>query len=443
MARKFLISRIALAVALSGGMAVAMVPAAASAKDAKKADAAKYSDAFIKAAGPIEKAVNAATAALPQGAGPDAFPAAKSSIDTALGGNGKAAMEAAIPSATTPDDKLALGQLIRTYGVLAQDLAFKQSGVQMMIASGKIPATSAGSTYFDAGVNAFNLKDYANAATYLKQAKDAGYQDPQGQLDMILAESYKRGNNPEAAMAMAKADIDAARAKGVAPSESSLRSVLQQAYNAKQLDASAEYAGLLVQYYPRDETWNISTSIVRQLGSFDKSDNLDLMRLMFISGGMKDKRDYFEYLEDADPRAYPGEALKVMDQGLAKGLLTQAEVGADRANSASRVPADKASLPATERDALKPGATAAQVMTAADVFLSYSQYDKAEELFKAALAKPGVDANKANLRLGMAQAMQGKNAEAQATLAKVTDKRSSIAKLWSAYAAGKGARPAA
>lgn len=437
MARKFLISRIALAVALGGGMAVAMAPVV-SAKEAKPKSDAKYSDAFIKAAGPIEKAINAATTALPQGAGADAFPAAKSSIDTALGGNGKAAIEAAMPSATTPDDKLAMGQFARTYGVLSQDLAFKQQGVVMMIQSGKLPATSTGATYFDAGVNAFNLKDYATAATYLKQAKDAGYQDPQGQLDLILSESYKRGGNAGAAMDMAKADIEAAKAKGEKPSESALRQVLQEAYNAKQLDTSANYAAMLAQYYPSDNSWNISTSIVRQLGSFEKSDNLDLMRLMFASGGMKDKRDYYEYLENADPRAYPGEGLRVMDQGLAKGLLTQAEVGADRSNAASRVAADKASLPAAERDALKPTATAAQVMGSADVFLSYAQYDKAEQLFKVALGKPGVDANKANLRLGMAQAMQGKTAEAQASLAKVTDKRSSIAKLWSAYAASKG-----
>ncbi len=437
MARKFLISRIALAVALGGGMAVAVAPVA-SAKEAKPKSDAKYSDAFIKAAGPIEKAINAATTSLPQGAGADAFPAAKSSIDTALGGNGKSAIETAIPSATTPDDKLAMGQFVRTYGVLSQDLAFKQRGVTMMIESGKLPAASMGATYFDAGVNAFNLKDYTTAATYLKQAKDAGYQDPQNQLDLILSESYKRGNNPAAAMDMAKAEVEAAKAKGVAPSETSIRNVLQQAYTAKQLDASADYAAMLVQYYPSAATWNISTSIVRQLGSFEKSDNLDLMRLMFITGGMKDKRDYFEYLSNADPRAYPGEALKVMDAGLAKGMLTQAEVGQDRASSATRIAADKASFAATERDATKPGATAAQIMSAADVFLSYEQYAKAEQLFQTALTKPGVDTNKANLRLGMAQAMQGKTAEAKASLAKVTDKRSSIAKLWAAYAASKG-----
>lgn len=440
MARKFLISRVALAVALGGGMAVAMAPVA-SAKEAKKSES-KYSEAFIKAAGPIEKAINAATAAIPQGAGADAFPAAKASIDTALGGNGKAAIEAALPSATTPDDKMAMGQFARTYGVLSQDLAFKQKGVLLMIESGKVPAASLPATYFDAGVNAFNLKDYATAATYVKQAKDAGYQDPQNQLDLILSESYKRGGNPQAAMDMAKAEVDGAKAKGVAPSETSIRNVLQAAYTAKQLDASADYAAMLAQYYPRNDTWNISASIVRQLGSFEKSDNLDLMRLMFVTGGMKDKRDYYEYLENADPRAYPGEALKVMDQGLAKGLLTQAEIGADRTNAASRVTGDKASLAATERDAQKPGATAAQIMGAADVLLSYEQYAKVEALLQSALTKPGVDANKANLRLGMAQAMQGKVAEAQATLAKVTDKRSSIAKLWSAYAATKG-KPAA
>src|SRR5690606_5920624 len=108
-----------------------------------------------------------------------------------------------------------------------------------------------------------------------------------------------------------------------------------------------EYAALLGQYYP--SSWGTSISVVRQLSSLPRDQNLDLMRLMFVTGGMAEKRDYFEYIENVDPRAFPGEAVKVMQDGLAKGKLTQAEVGADLSNSQGRVAGDKASLPATER----------------------------------------------------------------------------------------------
>lgn len=436
MARKFLISRIALAVALSSGLAgFAASPALAAKKE--KAPAASYSDGFRKAAGPIQEAMNAATSSLPSPAKPEDYAAAKAKIDAALGGDGKAAFEAAAASATTPDDKLAMGSMLRNYGLLSQDLATKQQGNVMLLESGKLEAAQAGPSNYDAGITAYQLKDYANAAKYLKAAKDLGFQDPNNQLDLILADSYKRNNNPEAALAMSKQEIEDAKARGVAPSENALRAALQSTYTAKQLAPSADYAALLAQYYP--ETWNVAISVVRQLAALPNQENLDLMRLMFVTNAMTEKRDYAEYLDNVDPRAYPGEALKVMNDGLAKGKLTNADLGDEKANTSARVAGDKASLPSVEKDAMKPGATVAAVTSAADVFLSYDQYAKAETLYAKAMGMPGVDANKVALRLGMAQAMQGKYADAEASLAKVTGTRQPVAKLWSAYAKGKAA----
>lgn len=435
MARKFLVSRVALAVALSSGLAIgAATPAMAAKKE--KAAAGKFSPEFIKSAQPIQKAMEAAQAKLPaSGQQPSDLAAAKQAFDAAIGGDGKAAFEAAVPTATTPDDKNALGSMMRNYGILSQDAALKQRGNMMLLESGKLDAAAIGSTNFDAGVTAYQQKDYSNAAKYLKAAKDAGYQDPQNQLDLILADAYKRNNNPEAALAMAKSDVEAAKARGQAPSEGALRNVLQQTYTAKQLAPSTEYAAMLGQYYPN--TWNTAISVVRQLASLPRDQNLDLMRLMFVTGAMNEKRDYLEYIENVDPRAFPGEAVKVMNDGIAKGKLTTAEVGEDKRNAEGRIAGDKASLTATERDANKAGATGATVVAAGDVFLSYDQPAKAETFYTKALTMPGVDTNKVALRLGMSQALTGKYAEAESNFAKVTGTRQPVAKLWSAYAKSK------
>ena len=125
MARKFVVSRVALALALSTGMAVAVAPPAM-AKKKEKAEGSQFSEEFRKAAAPIEQAMTEATKSLPAGAGDADYAAAKTQIDTALGGDGKATFEAAVSTATTPDDKMALGQLMRNYGILAKDLPFKQ-----------------------------------------------------------------------------------------------------------------------------------------------------------------------------------------------------------------------------------------------------------------------------------------------------------------------------
>ncbi|WP_159982191.1 MULTISPECIES: hypothetical protein [unclassified Novosphingobium] len=441
MARKFLVSRAALAIALSSGLAVAVsTPAMAAKKEKKEAAGGKFSPEFVKVAQPLQKAMEAAVAALGGQQTPEAMATAKQAFDTAAGGDGKAAFQAAVPAATTPDDKNALGSMMRNFGIISKDLALKQQGNMMLLESGKLDAAALGTTNYDSGITAYQLKDYANAAKYLKAAKDGGFADSSGQLDLVLADSYKRNNNPEAALQMAKDDVAAAQAKGTAPSETALRNVLQQTYTAKQLAPSTEYAALLGQYYP--SSWGTSISVVRQLSSLPRDQNLDLMRLMFVTGGMAEKRDYFEYIENVDPRAFPGEAVKVMQDGLAKGKLTQAEVGADLSNSQGRVAGDKASLPATERDANKPGATAATVVAAGDVFLSYDQPAKAETFYAKAISMPGVDANKVALRLGMSQTLSGKYADAQTNFAKVTGTRQPVAKLWSAYAKSKSA-PAA
>lgn len=440
MARKFLVSRIALAVALSSGLTViAAQPALAAKKE--KAPAANFSEAFRKAAGPIEKAMTDATSKLPANAGPSDYAAAKAQIDAALGGNGKAAFEAVVPSATTPDDKQALGSMLRNYGILAQDMGLKQQGNVLMLDSGKLPADTVGKVNFDAGVTAYQMKDWANAAKYVKAAKDAGYVDPNGQLDLILADSYKRSGNTGAAIQIAKDDIAAAQAKGVAPSETSLRNALQESYSAKQLAASTDFAAMLGQYYPA--TWNVAIGVVGQLAALPREQDIDLMRLKYLTGAMAEKRDYFLYLEDVDPRAYPGEALKIINDGIAKGKLTAAEIAQDKANTSARVGADKASLPATATAASKPTASVGGVTGAGDVFLSYDDPAQAETFYAKALAMPGADASKVALRLGMAQALQGKYAEAQANFAKVTGTRVPVAKLWSAYAKSKLAPAAA
>ncbi|MCT2399575.1 hypothetical protein [Novosphingobium mangrovi (ex Huang et al. 2023)] len=440
MARKFLGSRIALAIALSSGLAVAVAPPAM-AKKKEKAAAPQFSDEFRKAAAPIEKAMTDATKKLPAGAGPNEYAAAQAEIDAALGGDGKAAFEAAVPAATTPDDKHALGSFMRNYGILAKDLAFKQKGNLLMLESGKLSPESVGAINFDSGVTAYQLKDWANAAKYLRAAKAVGYQDPNNQLDMILVDAYKRSGNTEAVLQMADEEIAAAQASGTAPSETTLRNALQQTYSAKQVGPSAKYASLLGRYYPA--AWGVAISVVGQIAALPREQDIDLMRLKYLTKSMTEKADYFTYLEDVDPRAYPGEALKIINDGLAKGVLTEREIEADKTNTSSRVAQDKASLPSVASDANKAGAKVGVVVGAGDVFLSYDQPAQAETFYAKALGMPGVDVDKATLRLAMAQALQGKYTEAEANFAKVKGSRIPVAQMWTGYVQSKAAPVAA
>lgn len=211
------------------------------------------------------------------------------------------------------------------------------------------------------------------------------------------------------------------------------------AYKAKLYDAAAKFGLGLVEAYPSTDNWADAIGLARTAGKFQAQETLDLMRLMERTKSFRDTSDFAEYLQAADARRSPAEVLKVLDEGLAAGKLQASDVfvSDNRTVAQARLAADKASLPALERDANAPTATVATIVAAGDAFLSYDQAAKAEGFFTKALTKPGVDADRALTRLGIAQLDQGKTAEAQATFAKVGGVRKPIAQLWSVYAGQK------
>lgn len=445
MALRHKISRLAMAAALTAGVVTLSVsaPAVAAQKSAK----IEFSKGFSQAAAELDKslstassnpAVTAANAKAKAAKTPAEKAAAAAEVDSALGG-AKAKLDASAAAATTPGDKLKLGEMTLNYGTLTADPAIQHKGLVGMLDSGLMEPAKVGQIQYHAGISAYQAADYASAATYLKMAKDSGYNDGQGLLDQVLADSYKRTGNSAAAMQMVQQEIASAKANGTTPSETSIRSALQAAYDAKQLGAATELAAMLGQYYPSPTSWNSSISVVRALTSLPGQDNLDLMRLMARTNSMTNKRDYIEYVENADPRRLPGETIKILDAGVAAGKLTPAEVAESKQMASSRLAADKASLPGLAKSGTAASSTAAASMGAGDALLSYGESAEAEAVYKAALTKSGVDKDRALVRMGIAQLDQGKTAEAKSTFAQVGGTRAPTAKLWTAYIDSKSA----
>jgi hypothetical protein len=449
-----LLTRTALGLALSLGVATGgLIAQPALAKSS--APKISYSPAYQKAAAALDKTLGEASknadvqAAMQQvrtarqQKNDAAASAAIAQVEAALGGDFRAKLDAAAAVASTPGDKLKQGEMTRTYGVLIDDVGLQNAGLVLMLDSGAVGPEILGKVQWLAGVTAYQKHDYAAAAKYIQQAKDGGFTDPQ--LEAVLSDAYKRSNNPEAALANAQRDIEAARAAGTKPSETSIRTALQAAYDSKQKGAAIDLSVLLVQDYPSANAWNSAIHVVMAEGGYQQQEALDLLRLMARTNAFTDQRDYAEYLQILDARRFPGEALKVVDAGVASGKLPASSTVATeaRATASSRVAADRASLPSLEKEARGGKASAAVVMGAADAFLSYGEAAKAEALYTIALTKPGIETERALTRLGIAQADQGKAAEAQATFAKIQGPRKALAQLWSAYAAQKASGGAA
>lgn len=343
-------------------------------------------------------------------------------------------VEAAFAAATTPDDKFVAGQLGLTLGQLSLDKKFQRRGLQSMIDSGKVSAADMGKFNYYVGGLAFDMRDYAGARAAFQAAMAAGYTE--GGIDALLADAYISDNQAAEGLKVLNAAIDK---RGAAAPEDWIRKGIVTAYKAKLANEAVGFSTKLVQGYPDKENWALAIAVVRDMVQFQNQEQLDLMRLMERTGSWSESRDYFEYIQAADPRRLPAEALKIIDLGVASGKLQASDVSVSDARSvaAGRVAADKASLAGLERDARAANATAATAMAGGDAYLSYGQAAKAEELYQIALSKPGADTPRLLTRLGIAQTDLGKTAEAQATFAKVTGLRAPIAALWSAYAKNK------
>lgn len=419
--RAKLFSRTALGAALAfgtiAGGTLVSDPAHA-ARERSSAPKLNLSKGFIAVAGPTQKAIDD----LPEG---DA------------GTQAKAQLEQAFAAVTNDDDKFMAGSLAVNLGGKLKDAALQRRGVKAMIESGKADSATLPKLLTAAGQLAYQAKEYPEAIQFLQQAIDSGVSDPN--LMAMLGESYISGNQLDKGLGIFESAIKNGRASGSLAPEGWYRRGLLAAYNGKNLERATQFGAMLIQDHPQPQNVGIAATIVRELGGFAGQETLDLMRLMGRTNSYAEERDYIEYIQAADPRRLPGEVLKVIETGVAAGKLNASDtfVADARTQASGRLAQDKSSLASYENDARAASASEATVTGAADALLSYGEAAKAEDLYKIALSKPGGDAARVLTRLGIAQVDQGKHAAAQETFAKVTGKRAPIARLWSAYAAGK------
>lgn len=422
MARSCVAAALALGVTGAG-----MVAAPAMAKEAAAPKPSNSPD-FVKAAGPLQKDINALLAMRGK-ATPEQLKAAAVPLVPRV-----VALDAALK---TPLDLLIGGDWQRQIGNYAGDDALTMKGLDHMIASGQLEPATLAQVQVMRGQYAYVAKDYPKAIELLGPAATAPGIDEMSVR--MLVDSYARQNQAAQGLDVLQKAIAAQQAAGKPVPESWYTTGLGMAFNAKAFEAAGRFSSGLVASYPSTKNWSGAISVVRLAGSYQPQESLDLFRLMDRTNSFSEGNEYLDYVTAADARRAPGEVLRIIGKALSSGKVsaTDSYLNESRTLANSRLTADKASLPGAAAAAKAPGASAAVVMGTADAFLSYDQPAEAEALYTIALTKPGVDANRALTRLGIAQADQGKTAEAQATFAKVAGARKAIADLWSIYAAQK------
>lgn len=412
------LSPIALAAVASLGVVSISAPAMAQKKDKKEqaAPKANYSKGFVAAYKPVETILNSPT--------PD-YAAAK------------AALPGVVAASETPDDKMATGRMMLSIGQKQSDQALALQGIEMMLASGRADAKMQGQFNFVGGQLAFNAKDYAKARTMTEAAIAAGYNenDPQA----FLAETYFANKQYAEGLKVLNDAIAARKAAGQPVSETWVKRGLSVAYQNKLNADARRWSTLYASEFPSQTSWGDAIAIVVNTESYQSPEMLDLLRLARRTNTLRSKAMVLEYVDAADPRKLPNEVAQVLDAGVAAKLIDNniQMVKDARTVVATRVAADAKELPALQRDANAAGAKLVTVMAAADTLLSYGKYAEAEALYAKAAAMPGANTPLIHTRQGIAQAEQGKYAEAQASFGKVQGNRQAIANLWSLYASQK------
>ena len=443
-------SRAALAVALASSAAIGMtaVPSAAVAQskktNEKPAPKTDYSKPFIAAAGPLEKAVSdlqadaTAKPLLDQAKTADSasLPGIQAQIDAKMGG-AKAMLASAQAAASTPDDKLAAGQIALNVGNALNDPALQREGLQQMLATGKVAPEKQGQFNFYVGSLTYNAKDYAVAQTYLRKAIELGYRENSAEL--MLPESYFRANQVPAGLDALKWVIDSRNQAGGAPDENLIKIGLKAAYENK-LPQTGEWTSMLVSQFPTPANWRTASQILLQTTNMSEAETLDTLRFMRRVGALETAAEYSAYLQAADPRRMANEALAVANEGIAAGKLNAdtAFVKEVRSIAQTRAAPDRKEAPTLVNEA-RNAATSRTALGVADTFLSYGAAADAEAMYKVALEKGVSDKNETLTRLGLTQIDQGKWVDAKATFGQVTGSRTALAKLYLAYISSKSA----
>lgn len=230
--------------------------------------------------------------------------------------------------------------------------------------------------------------------------------------------------------------IESAEAAGQTPPEDQLKLLAFAQLKGGDEAGYARTLERLVAHHPRPEYWADLLSRVSRRPGFADRLQVDALRLARRAGALEDASEYLDLAQLAMQAGQPAEAVAVVDEGYAKGLLGKGP----QAERHQRLKTGAAKALADDRAALAGGeASARQARDGAPLFAlgqalcADGQTERGLALVAEALAK-GVQKHPddARLRLGAALQAAGRRDAALAAWQAITsnDGAADLARLW-------------
>jgi tetratricopeptide (TPR) repeat protein len=339
------------------------------------------------------------------------------------------------------DDRYEAGILAINIGAGLKDLAFQEQGIDLLIASASTPADLKREYTFRKGAIAYDSKRFADAEKNMLDAYNLGHRA--NNIEFLISNAMSQQSKDAEAIAWIGKAIDASKAAGPVNKTYLVRAAVLSA-KAKNYAGAANFYKDLIIAENNPDYWHDALAFFDRSRDFNPEETLDIMRLMRATDGIRFQQEYAGYLDSLSYIGvrYPAEAVSLLDEGFAKGLISRNNVTfSERYNEAkARLAEDTRTLAGT----IAPAKASPKGMLASltgDSFFSHKDYKTAKELYESALSKApvldkdGVDqTDRTRFRLAMSKTMLGDYAGAKADFDMVTGaNRKAIAEYWMAF----------
>ena len=351
-------------------------------------------------------------------------------LQTAVNANDAANIPAKLTAAKavaeTNDDKYVIATLEIKAATNANNLPGLKSAIDDLRASGGADPADVAARYNNLGKRYYDAKQMDQAASAFETTLTVAPSNGDA-LKMLASIREDQGRGGDAAALMAKS-IAATKAAGAKPKENDYKFAARVAYDAKS-PVAADITRAWLADYPSTTNWRDALRIYRDVNGLTGPTALDVMRLAHAANALNGDGDYFGYVNELITRGYLNEAKAVLAEAAAKKAIDTTKPAFSQFTPKLAKAPTRAAIDAAAKAALA-GGPAKNAMEAGDTLFGVGAYAQAVPLYKAAASRPGVDANTANLHLGMALARSGDKAGATAALNAVTGPQASIAKYW-------------
>ncbi|MDM4765747.1 hypothetical protein [Pelomonas sp. SE-A7] len=274
----------------------------------------------------------------------------------------------------------------------------------------------------------------AKALEWINRFFAAGGNSPSAK-QIQMAAQFKSGDMA-AVLKDLMADIAADEKAGRAPTKEKLGNALYAAQKQRDGNAEARITEKLLNFYPSPDLWTQVLGGLTQKKYFSDKYTLDVYRLKLVTDNIRKADDYMEMAQLAAQAGYPDEGKKIVDKGIAAGVLGQGTEGArhkrladllvKKINDAKAGAAEAEKVAAESKDG-----TPLVSLGLATAFRGDTL--KGTQLIKAAIEKGVKSTDDAYLYLGLAYYNGGDTAKAQSAwnhAAKGNNAAGELARLW-------------